>query len=296
MFEELPESLKGMKEFLTKADQFKRVPDPVVAVHCKVYALEKGLAERDKNDKSAMDFLLKLMDEVEREKSEIGPVDDAQMQIEIVALKVFKKGDDQYRAGKADMKTVQSLRAASILFEVCKQFCTDGELPFDIDEKYKYAKVKASEIYMCLKEGRTPQPPSLEDEMPMPPPDHPPPAAHCDNGMAAVPGVPDFPTPHSTHSHPLPPAYTPPPASAPPPPVVAQPVAVARPLPPPAAASAAPRPHYSRSTVSYENMAKAEKNTKYALSALQFEDVTEAVKNLKSALLILDPSLHHALA
>lgn len=81
MFEELPESLKGMKEFLTKADQFKRVPDPVVAVHCKVYALEKGLAERDKNDKSAMDFLLKLMDEVEREKSEIGPVDDAQMQV-----------------------------------------------------------------------------------------------------------------------------------------------------------------------------------------------------------------------
>jgi len=35
---------------------------------------------------------------------------------------------------------------------------------------------------------------------------------------------------------------------------------------------------------------------RYALSALQFEDVTEAVKNLKSALLILDPSLHDALA
>jgi hypothetical protein len=40
MYDDLPASLKGMKDFLMKADQFKKV-DIVVSVHCKVYALEK---------------------------------------------------------------------------------------------------------------------------------------------------------------------------------------------------------------------------------------------------------------
>ena len=56
------------------------------------------------------------------------------VQIEIVALKVLKKGDDQYRAGTADDETVQSLPSACILFKVCKQFCTVHELPFDMNE------------------------------------------------------------------------------------------------------------------------------------------------------------------
>ena len=50
MFDDLPESLKGMKDFLLKAEQFKKL-DPVVSVYCKVYALEKGVRERDKSDK-----------------------------------------------------------------------------------------------------------------------------------------------------------------------------------------------------------------------------------------------------
>ena len=87
-------------------------------------------------------------------------------QVKLMALKVFEKGDNQYRAGKADLNTVKSLRAAGQLFEVCTQFCPNGELPFDLNKKYIYAKVKAGEIFMCLKEGRTPQPP--DDEMPMP--------------------------------------------------------------------------------------------------------------------------------
>jgi len=88
LFNDLPELLYGMGEYLVQADQFERnrVPNPVVAVHCKMYALGKGLAERDRSDKSAMDFLLKLMDhdsiyEIETEKIEKISVNDAQMQV-----------------------------------------------------------------------------------------------------------------------------------------------------------------------------------------------------------------------
>ena len=58
-----------------------------------------------------------------------------------MAIKVFNKGDNQYRAGQADLQTVKSLRAAAQLFEVCSQFSPDGELPFDIQEKFIYAKI-----------------------------------------------------------------------------------------------------------------------------------------------------------
>eukprot|EP00802_Teleaulax_amphioxeia_P010749 Tamp_10778.p1 GENE.Tamp_10778~~Tamp_10778.p1 ORF type:complete len:276 (+),score=51.45 Tamp_10778:358-1185(+) len=178
-------------------------------------------------------------------------------QVELMALKVFEKGDNQYRAGKADINTVKSLRAAGQLFEVCTQFCPNGELPFDLNEKYIYAKVKAGEIFMCLKEGRTPQPP--DDEMPMPPPDSMPPPM-------------------------------PPPDSRPP--VIQQPPAARPPAQAPAPAGGGSQPpkivHESKSAEAYTEMALAEKHTKYALSALQFDDVPEAIKNLKEALRILE--------
>ena len=43
MYDDLPPSLKGMKDFLFKADQFQRpglANNPVVAHHCRVFALE----------------------------------------------------------------------------------------------------------------------------------------------------------------------------------------------------------------------------------------------------------------
>ena len=81
MYDDLPESLKGMKDYLVKADQFRTL-DPVVSVYCKVYALEKGLKERDNADKAVMPFIMQLMEGVEAEKKNLGPVDDAQTQVD----------------------------------------------------------------------------------------------------------------------------------------------------------------------------------------------------------------------
>jgi hypothetical protein len=64
---------------------------------------------------------MKLMVQVEKEKAEMGPVEDAQMQVEEMALKVFNKGDEQYRAGKADLNT-------SISLYVCMGVCMNAGL------------------------------------------------------------------------------------------------------------------------------------------------------------------------
>lgn len=168
-----------------------------------------------------------------------------------MAEKVFSKGDNQYRAGKADMNTVKSLRAAATLFEVCTQFCPDGELPFDLQEKYTYAKVKAMEIFKCLKEGRTPVPPQELDEMPMPPPDCPPPGG--DTGVRGIPdlqGEPGAASEPPAESHPLPPV---PASSHPPTPAY---------IPAPASAPPVRAPAAGKGKHSIEDLTKAEKHTK----------------------------------
>lgn len=81
MYDDLPESLKGMKDYLVKAEQFKNI-DPVVSVYCKVYALEKGVKERDNTDKAVMPLIMRLMEQSEAEKKQLGIVDDAQTQVD----------------------------------------------------------------------------------------------------------------------------------------------------------------------------------------------------------------------
>lgn len=81
MIENLPEALKGAKDFLVKAEQFKKL-DPVVAVYCKVYACDLVTKTLDRSDKSAVSFLMQLMDQVDKEKKALGPVEDPQQQVE----------------------------------------------------------------------------------------------------------------------------------------------------------------------------------------------------------------------
>lgn len=98
MHDDLPESLKGMKDYLVKADQFKKV-DPVVSVYCKVHALERGLKERDNDDKAVMPFIMLLMDQVEAEKKELGAVEDAQAQVTRLPVPLSDRFPARRRAG-----------------------------------------------------------------------------------------------------------------------------------------------------------------------------------------------------
>eukprot|EP00283_Hemiselmis_rufescens_P005031 CAMPEP_0173435338 /NCGR_PEP_ID=MMETSP1357-20121228/14858_1 /TAXON_ID=77926 /ORGANISM="Hemiselmis rufescens, Strain PCC563" /LENGTH=166 /DNA_ID=CAMNT_0014400307 /DNA_START=231 /DNA_END=727 /DNA_ORIENTATION=- len=159
---DLPPSLKPIQEYLNKSKQLATVR-PVVAHYCKVYAIEQGLKVRDKADKGTLAFLMPLMDELEKEKKEVPDlqgIEDPQMQVELFALELFKKADDQYYAGKANKSTSLSFRASASIMEVCRQW---GEMPADVSEKYKYAKVKALEIWKAVQEGRVAMPPLQEE-------------------------------------------------------------------------------------------------------------------------------------
>ena len=75
-----PASLKPIKPYLERGQELK-ARDPVVAYHCRLFALQEGMAMRAKVPKSDMGFILGLMDELEKEKASLGDTDDPQVQV-----------------------------------------------------------------------------------------------------------------------------------------------------------------------------------------------------------------------
>ena len=53
--------------------------------------------------------------------------------------------------------TARSFYAASIFFEILKQF---GDCPEDVDTKRVYSKWKSADIVKAIREGRRPTPPA----------------------------------------------------------------------------------------------------------------------------------------
>jgi len=91
--------------------------------------------------KADMSFILSLMDELEADKSGLGDLDDAGVQLENFGQDLFMRADDADRAGNSDLRTGKAFLVAAQVLECCKQF---GELPADLSEKIKYAKVRRS--------------------------------------------------------------------------------------------------------------------------------------------------------
>jgi vacuolar protein sorting-associated protein VTA1 len=171
---EVPASLKSIKKYL---EQGKTVDNPVVAYHCRLWALQQAMNMRSKLPKEDMGFIMTLMDEVEKEKGGLD-LDDASMQCENYAQDLFTKADDADRNGQSTLPTAKVFLAAAQIYEVCEQF---GELPTDVVEKNKYAKWRFVEICKAAKERRAPAPPrgvapaadEPEDPPPPPPPEAP---------------------------------------------------------------------------------------------------------------------------
>lgn len=179
-----PASLKAIKPYLDRGSEIK-ARDPIVAYHCRLYALQEAMRLRSTVPKEDMVYVLGLMDDLEKEKAGLGDLDDAAAVVENFGQELFLKADDADRAGKSDMRTGKAFLAACHVLEACKQF---GELPLDLEEKIKYAKVRFVKIAKATKEGRpvTPppgtEPPVAADassdpvgDPDPPPPDYPPP-------------------------------------------------------------------------------------------------------------------------
>ncbi|KAL1507191.1 hypothetical protein AB1Y20_008041 [Prymnesium parvum] len=157
---DLPASLKSIKPYLERGADIAS-KDPVVAYHCRLFALQEAMGMRTKIPKEDMGYVLGLMDDLEKEKKSLGKTEHAQVQVENFAQDLFQKADNLDRSGHSDLRTAKAFLASAHVMEACKQF---GEFPTDLAEKAKYAKWRFVEIAKATKERRPPAPPrGMED-------------------------------------------------------------------------------------------------------------------------------------
>mmetsp|Transcript_56421 Transcript_56421/g.125935 ORF Transcript_56421/g.125935 Transcript_56421/m.125935 type:complete len:321 (-) Transcript_56421:591-1553(-) len=203
---DVPVSLKAIKPYIERWQEIKP-RDPIVAYHCRLFALQQAMEKRAEIPKEDMKYILSLMDALEAEKATLGDLEDAGVQVENFGQELFQKADDNDRAGQSDLRTAKAFLAAGHVMESCKQF---GELPADLQEKIKYAKWRFVEIAKAVKERRTPAPPRGTE--PTTPADD-----DSAGPSAGIPPADPMPPPPSFQDMPAPPAAVDyPPASYPP--------------------------------------------------------------------------------
>ncbi|XP_036942842.1 vacuolar protein sorting-associated protein VTA1 homolog isoform X2 [Acanthopagrus latus] len=314
----LPAQLKPIQHHLRTAQEHEK-RDPVVAYYCRLYAMQTGM-KLDSKTPECRKFLVKLMDQLESMKKELGDNDSISQEvvgnahIENYALKMFLYADNEDRAGRFHKNMIKSFYSASLLLDVLSVF---GELSEENIQHRKYARWKATYIHNCLKNGETPQagPIGMEgdgeaDEFGAegfsgqdlslrgsvrggPPSDQ-------DQGLGPgpAPGIGFTPSPGSGASGPpttnfnniqIPPGAHAPantPAELPPPTEAAKPVPLPRSVPAvdPTLLNAQQQGGVH---LTPEEFTKAQKYCKYAGSALQYEDVGTAIQNLQKALKLL---------
>ncbi|GBG90215.1 hypothetical protein CBR_g50394 [Chara braunii] len=106
-------------------------------------------------------FLTSVLNQLEKDKKSIQLGDEDAMELEGFALAVFQKADKIDRAGRADKNTAKIFYAASLFFEILRQF---GDLNPEIESKQKYAAWKAADIRRAIDKGLTPRPgPPIKD-------------------------------------------------------------------------------------------------------------------------------------
>ncbi|XP_025098679.1 vacuolar protein sorting-associated protein VTA1 homolog [Pomacea canaliculata] len=279
----VPASLRQIQHYMkTAAEHDKR--DVVVAYYCRLYALQKAM-EIDKKSPEARQFLVSLMDYLEKVKKEhpeeaIHNEVVGQAHMENYALKVFLYADNEDRAGRFTKNVVKSFYTAGMLFDVLGTF---GELSEDLVKNQKYAKWKAAYIHRCLKNGETPLPGPMLDEYP-------------DSGI----GIEDFSQPGSSFLEapggmfPTPGVHAPPTTPQDPPAAAYTPQPANPPLPTPRKSPPQeivpdwqPPPNPAGVQLTALHYQKAIKFCKYASSAMQYEDAATAIDNLSKALRIL---------
>ncbi|XP_037606397.1 vacuolar protein sorting-associated protein VTA1 homolog [Sebastes umbrosus] len=318
----LPPQLKAIQHYLRTAQEHEK-RDPVVAYYCRLYAMQTGM-KLDSKTPECRKFLVRLMDQLETMKKELGDNDSISQEvvgnahIENYALKMFLYADTEDRQGRFHKNMIKSFYSASLLLDVLSVF---GELSEENIQHRKYARWKATYIHNCLKNGETPQagPTGMDEDREA---DEygaegfsgqgfsqggsfrggPPSGSFDDQNQGldpgSAPGIGFTPGPGSGPSGPpttnfnnihIPPGAHAPantPAELPPPTEPVQPVPVPRTVPivDPTLLNAQQQGGVH---LSAEDFTKAQKYCKYAGSALQYEDVGTAVQNLQKALKLL---------
>ncbi|XP_041106396.1 vacuolar protein sorting-associated protein VTA1 homolog [Polyodon spathula] len=270
MAEALPPQLRQIQHHLRTGQEHEK-RDPVVAYYCRLYAMQTGM-KLDSKTPECRKFLVKLMDQLEKMKKELGDNESISQElvghahIENYALKMFLYADNEDRSGRFHKNMIKSFYTASLLLDVLSVF---GELSEENFQHRKYAKWKATYIHNCLKNGEMPQsgPIGMEGDSVI--------DTLQDARAVSMPSQPSQPSPHvlprdgpganANFSN----IQIPPGAHAP-------------------ANTPAEVPHCTGEVrLTPEDYTRAQKYCKYAGSALQYEDVGAAVQNLQKALKLL---------
>ena len=77
---DVPASLKSIKPYLERWQEI-HPRDPVVAYHCRLFALQQAMDKRAEIPKEDMKFIMQLMDGLESEKATLGTMDDPAVQV-----------------------------------------------------------------------------------------------------------------------------------------------------------------------------------------------------------------------
>ncbi|CAL8392430.1 unnamed protein product [Arctogadus glacialis] len=321
----LPVQFKAVQHHLRTAQEHDK-RDPVVAYYCRLYAMQTGM-KLDSKTPECRKFLVKLMDQLETMKKELGDNESVSQEvvgnahIENYALKMFLYADNEDRAGSFHKNMIKSFYTSSLLFDVLSVF---GELSEENIQHRKYARWKATYIHTCLKEGETPVAGPLamegeEDEeegadggfydpgpssggsfrgpQPQVPPDQgalgpggPAPGIGFTPGPGPGPmGPPVGPGSNYNNIHIPPGAHAPANTPAELPPAAGGPE---RPMPLPRSMPSTDPALLSTTQeggvrLTPDDFTLAQKYCKYAGSALQYEDTATAVQNLQKALRLL---------
>ena len=259
--------------------------DKKVAYYCRLYAVQEGL-KLDARSAAVNAALGDAMEKLERTKPSLTlDAEQDELHCEAFAIKIFSKADEADRAGARGLNTAKSFYAASIFFEMLRQF---DDLERDIEEKQRYAAWRAGVLTKAARSGTTPPPPPGEDQD----------AERKDDEASASTSAPDA---HSSAPSAPPAHFQPPPPPPPPhaqfvggaPPGVAHVHAKVTKSPVTKAqfenvvAGKAP-PGISPIKVDIGSIADAQRHAKNAVSALGFDDVSTAIDALRQALKILE--------
>jgi len=154
------QGLKTINPFLQRANEMERV-DGKVAYYCRMFAVQEGL-KLDGRSAAVNAALRDAMEKLERAKPSLAlDADDDELYCESFAMKIFSKADEADRGGARGLNTAKSYYAASVFFEMLRQF---NELERDIQEKQRYAAWRAGVLMKAVRTGEVPPPPPGDDE------------------------------------------------------------------------------------------------------------------------------------
>ena len=162
----LPSALEKMRAYLTRAQELQHT-SALVSHVLRSFAMQVGMTLRDNLRHVEMEFLLSLMDDLERERSRHNNIVEAQNAVMHVAMDLYSRAkasdrpdiDHPHPSMKWTVvdapKVAQAFHASAVLFDSLKHF---GELSLQTHQAQAYAHRRSQQLSAQLARALGSQP------------------------------------------------------------------------------------------------------------------------------------------